>query len=299
MTCYYPIRMYRSARGKNKETGGWPLVSSPREGYVDMPVDVPCGRCVGCRLERSRQWAIRCMHEASLYKDNCFVTLTYRAECLPPGGTLVKEDLQKFMKRLRKKYGDGIRYYACGEYGSKGDRPHYHLCLFNLDFKDKYSFKIRNGFVYCRSPQLERLWPFGFSLIGALTFESAAYTARYILKKQLGPDAEYIYKKRGVIPEFTVMSRRPGIAHDWYQKYKDEVYPADRVYARGVMSKPPRYYDNLYDAEYPDDFDLIKYRRKKAAEKKDVGPYERHYAEVNKLSSVKRLYRPYEQELQK
>jgi len=120
---------------------------------------LPCGRCIGCRLERSRQWAVRMMHEASLHQDNCFITLTYDNEHLPKNASLVKRDFQLFMKRLRKAYpAVRIRFFHCGEYGEQYGRPHYHAILFGFDFPDKYFLGKRNQFPVWRSASLERLW---------------------------------------------------------------------------------------------------------------------------------------------
>ena len=121
MACYTPLKGYRSTEltknGKRK------IVFNRNHGFADLPVTVPCGQCIGCRLERSRQWAIRCTHEASLWEKNCFITLTYNDENLPKDGSLDVTHFQKFMKRLRKKHGAGIRFYHCGEYGDKFGFP--------------------------------------------------------------------------------------------------------------------------------------------------------------------------------
>jgi hypothetical protein len=143
VTCYKPLLGYRAA--ERNEQGKRPLVFNPSQGLVDMPIKVACGQCIGCRLERSRQWAIRCVHEASLHEHNSFITLTYNDENLPADGSLDVRHWQLFMKRLRKRHGSGIRYFHCGEYGSKHRRPHYHACLFGLDFPDKKLWMMRNG----------------------------------------------------------------------------------------------------------------------------------------------------------
>ena len=98
MTCYHPITGYRSREGRNPETGAWSIVFNPKKGYTDMPVLVPCGQCIGCRLEKSRQWAIRCVHEATLHQKNCFVTLTYNPQNLPSNGSLDKRALTLFLR---------------------------------------------------------------------------------------------------------------------------------------------------------------------------------------------------------
>ncbi len=244
MPCYSPLNGYVSKRPNAK--GKFPIVFNHRDGWLDRPVSVPCGQCVGCRLERSRQWAVRCVQEASLYDDNCFITLTFDDDNLCPSGSLKKADFQKFMKRLRKRFGAGIRYYHCGEYGDVGGRPHHHACLFNFDFPDRVFWCERDGVRLYVSESLSELWPFGFSTIGDVTFESSAYVARYVMKKITGDKAEEHYG--GKLPEYTTMSRRPGIGKPWLDKFQSDVYPHDRVVVRGnIVCKPPKYYDAIYD----------------------------------------------------
>jgi len=207
---------------------------------------VPCGQCVGCRLERSRQWAVRCVQEAQLHDENCFLTLTYSDKNLPAGGTLVKKHFQDFMKRLRKWCGKKIKYYHCGEYGESSRRPHYHALLFGVDFPDKVLFKkSADGSNIYTSAVLDRLWPAGFATSGAVTFESAAYVARYICKKVTGEHAKHFYDGRE--PEFATMSRRPGIGRGWLDQYANEVYPRDEVITRGFPGRPPRFYDQVLE----------------------------------------------------
>lgn len=192
MPCFKPLDAWRPIDSSSKK-----LVFSYNAkhcGSVTPDLQVPCGRCVGCRLERSRQWAIRVVHEASLHERNCFITLTYSDLHLPDDRGLHYDHFQLFMKRLRKKYGDGIRFYMCGEYGDKLGRPHFHACLFNHDFDDKKLWQTTpSGSRLFRSSDLESLWPYGFSSIGDVTFESAAYVARYIMKKVGGDAADEHY----------------------------------------------------------------------------------------------------------
>lgn len=224
---------------------------------------LPCGKCIGCRLERSRQWAMRCVHEASLYEDNCFITLTFNDEFLDPSGSLVKRDFQLFMKRLRKRFSPRIiRFFHCGEYGEQLSRPHHHALLFNFDFPDKKFWTARGHVRLYTSEILSELWPYGFSTIGDANFESAAYVARYVTKKVNGEMAKNHYGSR--IPEYLTMSRRPGIGHGWFEKFKDDIYPSDFFVLRNnVKCKPPKYYDNLYDLTNPDEMAMIKDERGK------------------------------------
>lgn len=261
MPCYHPLKAFRSQDRT--------IVFRETRNTVES-LTLPCGQCVGCRLERSRQWAIRCAHEASLYADNCFITLTFSDEHLPEDRSVDVRIFQLFMKRLRKQYGDGIRFFHCGEYGERFGRPHYHACLFNFDFPDKYFWRISptKNRLY-RSPSLEVLWPFGHCEIGSVTFESAAYVARYVLKKFTGPQAdlhyEYIDPLTGQIfdrsPEYVTMSRRPGIGKAWFEKYSSDVFPGDFVVMNGKKVRPPRYYDTQYEILYPFEMEALKHER--------------------------------------
>lgn len=314
MPCYKPLKGWRS-RDKT-ENGKRSIVFNSNYGYLDMPVDVPCGQCIGCRLERSRQWAIRCVHEASLHSENCFITLTYNDQNLPAYNSLSKVDFQKFFKRLRRKYPEKkIRYFHCGEYGSKFQRPHYHAIIFGFDFDDKYHWSTHKGQKYYRSKTLEELWnEKGYCIIGDVTFESAAYVARYITKKQTGKGASEHYEIRdkdgnpvydrqtGEIyhrtPEYTTMSRRPGIAKEWYDKFKDDVFPNDYVVLRGKEMRPPKYYEKQFEIEYPSDYAKLKYNRKNAAEEfKENSTFDRlRVREKIKLKQFSLLKRSYENE---
>lgn len=259
MPCYYPLNAFKA---KSKDPQKTSITFRRSESWRGEELKLPCGQCIGCRLERSRQWAVRCMHEASLYPENSFLTLTYDQEHLPKDNSLHVDHFQLFMKRLRKMYAQKkIRYYHCGEYGEKLSRPHYHALLFNHDFEDKRLFTVREGNRLYTSDILSGLWPQGYSVIGAVTFESAAYVARYILKKVTGEKAEQHY---GTLrPEYTTMSRRPGIASEWFEKYRTDVYSADRVIVRGVSTRPPRYYDNLLNKSDPALMAWLKIQREK------------------------------------
>ena len=261
MPCFKPLQAWRT-RDLNPETGKRIISFSKHGTYYDLdePLDLPCGQCIGCRLERSRQWAIRCVHEAQCYERNCFITLTYSPEHLPPGGTLVLDHFQRFMKRLRKRFGSGIRFFHCGEYGEKGGRPHYHACLFNFDFDDKELYRERDGVRLYTSAILSDLWGFGFVTVGDVSFESAAYVARYITKKITGDSAESHYGDRK--PEYTTMSRRPGIGAPWFQQFGSDVFPSDEVVLRGRVMRPPRFYDSLYEHSCPEGYAKLKRKRK-------------------------------------
>lgn len=258
MPCYKPLKAYRSPN--LSAAGKLSIAFTAVKGYADLPIQLPCGQCIGCRLERSRQWATRCMHEAQLYDENAFLTLTYNDEYLPSNGSISKPEMQKFIKRLRKSISPRkIRYVYCGEYGEQNSRPHYHALIFGYDFsKDRqpHSKNADGSFLYT-SAHLERLWPFGHALIGAVTFESAAYVARYCLKKITGKGASSAYERIDPVtgeifdiePEFFSMSLKPGIGLGWLDKFKTDVYPHDEVIVRGHRTRPPRAYDKQLSEE--------------------------------------------------
>lgn len=264
MPCYSPLHAYKA---KSKDPQKTAITFKRSNSWSGQQLDLPCGQCVGCRLERSRQWAIRCVHEASLYEDNSFITLTYNDKNIPYNYSLVKSDFQDFMKRLRKSVEPKkVRYYHCGEYGEKGTkRPHYHALLFNHGFQDRKVYSQKGPNPLYVSDSLSRLWDKGFSTIGEVTFESAAYVARYVMKKVTGDGAAEHYKGR--LPEYTTMSRRPGIGQGWYEKFKADVYPHDRVVVRGNSSRPPRFYDNLLQREDPSTLALLKINRENNSKK--------------------------------
>lgn len=258
MPCYAPLTGYR-ARTTNA-SGKRSIVFNLDEGFADLPVTVPCGQCIGCRLERSRQWALRCVHEAQLHVHKCFITLTYDKAHLPPGGTLVKADFQKFMKRLRKRTNAKIRYFQCGEYGEADFRPHFHALIYGYDFPDKVFYtRNKQGDTIWKSEELEALWGKGFATVARLTFETAAYTARYVVKKINGEGAAAHY--RGRLPEYIAMSLKPAIGAGWYESFKDDVYPSDFLTMRGKQMLPPKYYDRILEKEDEKQYKKVKAKR--------------------------------------
>lgn len=266
MPCYSPLHAFE---GKVLPNGKVATVWRRDESPEQVERVFPCYQCIGCRLERSRQWAMRCLDEASLYERNCFITLTFDDDHLPPNLSLDVAYFQKFMKRLRKEYGAGVRYYHAGEYGEKFGRPHYHALLFNFDFDDKELLTVRNGNRLYTSASLSNLWSYGYSSIGDVTFDSAAYVARYVMKKVTGDaaDEHYVNTVTGEVrkPEYTTMSRNPGIGTGWFEKFKKDVYPSDEKVVNGRVFRPPKFYDFLLDREDPQLLELLKSRRKERA----------------------------------
>lgn len=282
MPCYSPLKGW-----KDNETGG---IVFKRSQANQEEMEVPCSSCLGCRLDRSRMWAMRVVHESSLYNDNVFITLTFDDEHLPGDYSIRKSDLQLFHKKLRNRHGK-FRFFGVGEYGSicpthgleigtgpgqcrqcKLGRPHYHEILFNTDFPDKQLYSTANNIPLYNSEELNRIWGKGFCTIGDVNFQTAAYVARYALKKITGQPAEDHYTlidKHGEFhklqPEFSIMSRghtceehrglpyqidcpkcSRGIGTDWYYKYVTDIWPSDEVPVpgHGIIKKVPRYYED-------------------------------------------------------
>lgn len=240
MVCYHPVTGYRSPSGQ--------IVASRKAGYSDREVTRACGGCVGCRLEYSRRWAVRIAHEASLYDSNVFLTLTYRDEDLPENASLRVRDWQLFMKRLKKRSGGrSIRFFHCGEYGETTHRPHYHAILFNYDFNDrKFLKQTETGHTIDTSADLDEIWKLGDCYIGSVTFESAAYCARYVMKKLTGQrKSEYGSRE----PEYATQSRNPGVGKPWLEKWKTDVFPNDFVVINGQKQRVPAYYDDMVSSQ--------------------------------------------------
>ena len=272
--CFSPLKGYRS-RSKNA-SGRFSIVFNPKFGYIDMPLEVACGQCIGCRLERARQWGVRGMHEAKSHDVNSYLTLTYEDAFLPDGCSLQPKELQKFWKRLRRRIEPTkIKYMACGEYGEELDRPHYHACLFGYRPDDLTFWKKSKGHDLYRSPFLEKVWGKGMVFVGDVSFQTARYVGGYVLKKINGAMADEHYKRVDVetgeilwiTPEFITCSHNLG--RDWYDTYHSDWYRDGSCVVDGHKVKTPKYYDRRYEVENPEDFERIReLRRRNAQERK-------------------------------
>lgn len=248
-------------------------------------IEIPCGKCIDCRLQYSRMWADRCVYESMYYDDDevWFCTLTYddehiidvNSDVFP--GTLVKQHLQLFMKRLRSKYdyetNRRIRFFACGEYGGQTYRPHYHVIIFGLKHKSGSLIPwtlSKSGKPQWRSSYIEDIWRNGIVTVSPMSWDTAAYTARYTLKKALKGYSKELYTQNGLEPEFVLMSRRPGIGFKYYEDHRDAIYEFDQIIQRspdgGRKAKPPKYYDSHLEKDNPELYNLIKQNRKECAE---------------------------------
>lgn len=285
MPCNYPLQAYSSASGpvfKRSESSGTRL-------------DLPCGQCQGCRIDKSREWAIRLMHELQSHEDNglpsSFVTLTYENDPI----SLQPKDFTLFLKRLRKSIApQKLRYFMCGEYGDQLGRPHYHAILFGYYPDDCVLLRESEGVRLYDSDKLAALWGHGHVSVGSVTFQSAAYVARYSLKKVTGNRSIEHYRKldpyvdyyHPVQPEFARMSNRPGIGAHWLSQFSSDVFPHDFCVHDGRKIRTPRYYTNRLQVEKPEQFKEIKKARiKRQKELSEHNTYERREARAKILES--------------
>lgn len=307
MSCYHPLL---GVPDYDIRTGGYRLTKNKKIKYRVIKVDdydndillhddgvilIPCGKCIGCRLDYSREWANRLILELQYHDSAYFVTLTYNDEHVPisyypdpetgeayESLTLCKRDVQLFMKRLRKAFpNDKIRFYLAGEYGDETFRPHYHAIIFGLHLTDGYPWRYNReegkNFVYYRSPSLERCWsvkdddgvfrPIGHVEYADVCWETCAYTARYVTKKFYGEEAEF-YEKFQLVPPFSLMSRKPGIGRLYYDDHP-EMFEYDFLNIStergGLKFMPPKYFERLYELDFPDEAEQRKETRKAMA----------------------------------
>lgn len=257
MSCISPIAAWRLA--ERSATGKNVIAFKPR-GTIINSLALPCGKCVNCRLEFSRGWAVRCVHESKMHSASMFITMTYNREHLPSNGSLEPREFTLFMKRLYiyflRKFGIKIRYYGCGEYGDESGRAHYHALIFGGRMPDQVFYTtLASGDTIYTSKSLDLIWGKGDCKIGEVNFKTAAYVARYVMKKVDGAkrDAGHYctYDGDGVIserhPEFSRMSRRPGIGAPYYAKYGHEIRTHDNIIMDGRPSPSIRYYDIIME----------------------------------------------------
>lgn len=320
LTCAYPLYRIDKNNGvfrlipqifQHSERNGGIFISKAEVDYLSSNYNlskssfqvIRCGQCFNCRLNRAREWAVRCSQEASYYKYNYFVTLTYNEAFLPRGtfldydysikeSTLSRPDIQNFFKRYRQneveKYGSsGIRTLYCGEYGPETSRPHYHAIIMNShELTDLKFFKRKGSIIHWESEFLTNTWsfydrktklrlPMGQATVSEFSFDTACYVAKYCIEKITGVDKKSVLDYYSTLSgpdvpdlrtqEFIGMSRKPGIGYRYYQDNKNDIYEGDSVvYAnkfKSCVSKPPRYFDKLYDIEEPEKMSDVKERR--------------------------------------
>lgn len=255
--CYSPLKAYRPLSDLD---GGRLVFNAQKAKNPDNPTTVPCGQCIGCRVDRSRDWAMRCYHEAQMHPLNTFINLTFNDEHLPEDYSVHVKTWQLFMYKLRQSLPQKIRFFACGEYGDLNLRPHYHALIFNHIFPDqKFYKKTPQQHNLYTSETLTALWGHGFCTIGDVNYQSAAYVARYIMKKINGHKSVEHYTRIHPLtglpvtcePEFCVQSRRPGIGATWFDKFKSDAFPSDFLIVDGKKHPVPKFYLRKLQKEEP------------------------------------------------
>lgn len=322
MPCYHPFIRYETKGGEAKFMKApdvipteWEVkkyvLQQARETVTRADL-IPCGKCIGCKLDHSKEWANRMTLEATQWPENWFLTLTYDDTHLPikqgidrytgeiePKATLYKKDVQDFLKRIRERwarlYGvKPIRTVYAGEYGPSTQRPHYHMALFNLPIYTELKEHKKSGAGYklweCK--EIEECWGKGFVLLGKLEWSSAAYIARYIIK-----DSASKKTAAGLQEPFIQASTKPGIGEGYLRKHP-EILKTDQIYLPGgKIAKIPRYFEKLAERDLKD----IKADRKRYAQiaietkaKKTSKEYldylkEEEQIQVDKAKALKRL----------
>lgn len=310
MGCFYPLKATQFPNGEiviHKRTPGVHQATAT-PAHLGRDLKLPCNNCIGCKIQRSQEWATRCLHESQQHESNCFLTLTIAPEnmaLIAPGGSLSLSVHQKFMKRLRATLGAKISFYMCGEYGEKLSRPHYHYLIFGYDFVDKKFVKTSDsGEKLYESPSLNLLWPHGKAWIGQVTYDSCAYVASYVMKKMNGAKALEHYRRQDeagndywLSPEFNQMSRRPAIAQKWWEEFHQDVTENDVIIRKnGGQMKPPRYYDKLLEIMDPGKFAFNKMRRELRSQQleEDNTPARLADKEIVQMAKLKIKNRPLE-----
>lgn len=280
-----------------------------RKGIDSDILSIKCGHCDECLLEHSKEWADRLMTEAMNYppEQRWFITLTYNNDFVPRSEwfdeitgecgeslTLRKKHAQKFIKRLRINYErkckaqgvqpNHLKYYLSGEYGSgDGVRPHYHLIVFGLPLDDlKPISQSASGFNQWYSEFIDDCWskhikkikyPFGLTSVCEVSWDCCAYVARYTLKKHYGA-GRYFYDRYQLEPEFSLMSRKPAIGREFYERNKERMYELDNYHIStpqgGRLLRPCRYYDKLFDIDNPERMEEIKMMRQEKMEGREA-----------------------------
>lgn len=274
MVCFTPMKAAWAA-AKSAETGKRGITFNTRKAWREQSLlNLPCGTCMGCRMDRCQSWGIRCSHEAQMHEASCFLTLTYNDDHLPEDNSLRVDVLQEFIRELRRrlrKLGVSIRFLGCGEYGDRTGRAHYHCIIFGYAFPDRVVlYQSRRGHSYYQSPLLDEIWGKGFAQISDVSFESARYVASYSMKTVRGDAADAHYERLHpmtgevfhVVPEFATMSLKPGIGQSWFERFKSDVFPSDEVLINGRRMKPPRFYEQQLSE--PELLALKELRRRKS-----------------------------------
>lgn len=301
MACLTPMKAFRDAENAIK-------FGESQDGAL---LYLPCGRCIGCRQDLTKDWAVRCHHEAQMHMHNCVLTLTFDEAHLNTQNSLVKDDIQNFVKRLRQFifrstelkrnypqfYKQKISYLYCGEYGERFERPHYHIIIFGFDFPDKKFFKkSKSNDDMFTSSFLEKLWPYGHATIGNMSMATAMYCASYITKYVSNAEKAEIYTNKDTgeyrQPEFGHASKKPAIGLTWLKKYHKDLSSNDSVIIANQRYRIPRYYLKKLEEISPNQLDALKIRRETLLQDKSINWVDlrnKYYMKLDKLKNTDKL----------
>lgn len=294
MPCYNPNRVLMNGDRKAR----FDINLKYREHYPNHTViNIPCRNCIGCEKRKTQDWTIRIYHESLHHREdwqdpvdkvtttipnNCMITLTYAPEHLPRHGALSHRNWDLFMKRFRKGERKQLRYFQCGEYGGSTGRPHHHAILFGHTFDDTYETTDASGKTYIHSHSLDAYWGLGRATVDPCNVGTIGYVAGYVAAKRSkrfrenddsfvpmmhdGPvedftDEHGIRRIRPMVPEYSTMSKKPGLGYEWIKKNHLEVYRDDKVTIGPWEFHPPKYYDRMFELHRPDLVDDIKANR--------------------------------------
>lgn len=256
MSCYFPIlahRLFIDSEGK------WHIkfesrnrvdysIRSMRSKYGDDLLLLPCGKCLGCKFDKAKDWATRVYCESLYHEKSCFLTLTYDDYHLPKNQDINKENVLDFIKKLRNR-GEAVRYFGCGERGESTSRIHAHLILFGYSPSDlEFYSRGSNGDALYLSATLSQLWDKGHVIVGEVSYKSAGYVARYTTKK-IGDD-----------DSFLICSNRPGIGYRYCMDHGKEIIETGYVYGDfgdSYKASIPRYFEKLLMDIYPVEWDKL------------------------------------------
>ena len=312
MPCTEPMKAW--VHGTHESGKDKYVFRQPRDADASDYHLLPCGKCLSCQIDKSKEWATRGFHESQCHTENSFLTLTYDDKHLPENGSLDKQDLTKFIKRLRRKIEPlKIKFLAAGEYGKPENthRPHYHICIFGfMPLDKKYLFTNKHGDPVYTSEFISKIWKKGHITVAQVNYRTVAYTARYTVKKivtkedrtqekfWIDPETgetnydPVAYKKgllmAGKIPEFITMSN--GIGKEWHDKYEKDTHK-DYVHVNYAKHKIPRYYDKLMDTKDPDRLEAIKEKRIIAAQENVKTRAQLKSEDIIMKNNIKRLDR--------
>lgn len=273
MACPSPGLIVHFARDNSIKYLGHKKGEIYRSGKIDWArvlYEVPCQKCLNCRLSAKSEWAARIVNEAQMWSEKCFISLTYDDQFLPLFGSLDHSHWQKFAKRLRRSLGSKrIKFFAAAEYGDSSltMRPHFHAIVFGHEFKDmEFHHVNKKGNEVWTSKTLQKIWGKGFVQVGSVTYDSAAYCASYLTKKADGDYSkkyEFVVEESGEIITLRKEYARPsgGVGLTWLKEFASDLLDGKYVVDGDRILPVPRYYKKKLKEMYPELYEELRKKR--------------------------------------